>query len=76
MTLQDLLSSYDETKLAVPSYRLGQHVCNTMKLRTEHTLFGKDLFLISDDKEASDLFLRMCEQYCWDVSDLPMFKNK
>jgi hypothetical protein len=75
MSLTQLLSSYDEIKLAVPSYRLGQHIVNTMNLNTSVIDMPVDLFYIKDDKRAYEVFLVMCEQYCWDVSDLPVFNK-
>lgn len=75
MTLTQLLSSYGEIKLAVPSYRLGQHIVNIMKLDTSALDMPVDLFYIEDDKRAYEVFLDMCEQYCWDVSDLPVFNK-
>jgi hypothetical protein len=75
MTLQQLLSSYDEIKLTVPSYRLGQHIVNSLGLRTQHTKLCPDLFYIEDDKKSYDVFLAMCEEYCWDESDLPVFNK-
>lgn len=75
MTLTQLLSSYDEIKVTVPSYRLGQHIVNTMKLDTSVLDMPVDLFYIEDDKRAYEVFLVMCEQYCWDASALPVFNK-
>lgn len=75
MTLTQLLSSYDKIKLTIPSYRLGQHIVNTMKLNTSVLDMPVDLFYIEDDKRAYEVFLNMCEQYCWDVLDLPVFNK-
>ena len=75
MTLTQLLSSYYEIKLTVPSYRLGQHIVNTMNLNTSVLEMQVDLFYIEDDKLAYEVFSGMCDQYCWDVSTLPVFNK-
>lgn len=75
MTLTQLLSSYDEIKLTVPSYRLGQHIVNSLNLNTPVLDMSVDLFYIEDDKRAYEVFLIMCEQYCWDELDLPVFNK-
>lgn len=75
MTLTQLLSSYDEIKQSVPSYRLGQHIVCTMKLDTSVLYMPVDLFYIEDDQRAYEVFLNMCEQYCWDELDLPVFNK-
>lgn len=75
MTLTQLLSSYDEIKQSVPTYRLGQHIVNSLNLNTLVLDMPVDLFYIEDDQRAYEVFLNMCEQYCWDVSDLPVFNK-
>lgn len=75
MKLPQLLSSYDEIKLTAPSYRLGQHIVNQLNLNTSVLDMPVDLFYIEDDKRAYEVFLDMCEQYCWDVLDLPVFNK-
>lgn len=75
MPLTQLLSSYDEIKITVPSYRLGQHIVNSLHLNTSVLDMLVDLFYIEDDQRAYEVFLGMCEQYCWDELDLPVFNK-
>ena len=67
-----IFSDYHRIKKTIPHYRLGQHYCNVLGLRD--TMFnGLDLFIIENDVLSDKLFYDMCENYNWDVFDLPIF---
>ncbi|AUR92192.1 hypothetical protein NVP1170O_079 [Vibrio phage 1.170.O._10N.261.52.C3] len=65
---------YHIHKVNVPTYRLGQHICNTMNLDTT-TLPSPDLFVIQDDNEADKVFWELVERFQWDIYELPIFER-
>ena len=75
MDITGLNLKFYSIKKDVPTYRLGQHYCNELNL-LDTIVDGKDLFLGEDDNEASLLFMEMCNNYSWDLFDLPNFHKK
>lgn len=75
ITANKLYQDYYQIKRDVPSYRLGQHICNTLNLDTA-TLPSTDLFSINNDNEADKVFLGLCERFHWDINYLTIFERK
>lgn len=72
MNITDIYKDYSVSKISVPSYRLGQCICNSMFLR-DTCIDGDDLFIEKCDYKSIAIFLKMCETYDWDLEDLPIF---
>jgi hypothetical protein len=66
-----MLASYYELTEGIPSYRLGQHICNSMRI-SYIDVEGNDLFLV-DNKKAKEMFKVLVNKYWWDVNNLPVF---
>ena len=74
VTAIHLYSEYCKIKSESPTYRLGQHYCNSLGLKD--TMWNNlDLFEVTDEKLADKLFYEMCEHYQWDILDLPVKNN-
>lgn len=67
-----LFDDYACIKKGCPTYRFGQHIVNSLGLRDQ-----QELFYEPDDDKAALMFINMCNQYNWDINDLPEFdKNE
>lgn len=72
LTAYNIYLDYCRIKKDVPSYRLGQHYCNVIGI--ENTIIkGLDLFTIPNEETADTYFYELCDDNCWDVTDLPVF---
>jgi hypothetical protein len=72
MKYSEILNRYKCIKESVPSYRLGQHICNTLGV-TYTTEEGIDLFCASDDSIAESIFFDMVVKYHWSVNNLYLY---
>lgn len=70
MNYYKLLYEYKCIKKECPTYRFGQHVVNSLGLRNQQGLFFE-----TDDDTAALMFFSMCDQYHWDISQLPEFNK-
>ena len=69
----DLYSEWCKIRNTCPTYRLGQHYSN--RLGVDLVYDGTDLWHIENSSIVEALFSLICEEYCWNVFDLPV-KNK
>ncbi|AUR89102.1 hypothetical protein NVP1121O_074 [Vibrio phage 1.121.O._10N.286.46.C4] len=68
----NIFTDYHRIKKDNPSYRLGQHYCNVIGM-PDTVYKGVDLFTVSNDTLADNIFYEMCDVYSWPVFDLPIF---
>lgn len=72
-TIQDFTKDFYDKEKEVPSYRMGQHFLNVMKINLEGTPFSKrNLWNEWNHNKAITTIHEIIEYYQWDYYDLPI----